>query len=348
MLAHRRQHLLGDEERAAAGDVLRGVEHLHRDVLEQFLLRRQVAAFEVAGVVDQDIRIAGFVANSWRTPPRWSPARRGPARRSCTRRPAPGSPLPGPRRWARCGSSARRRNPRARISGRWRRRRPSARRPAGRDRRAPYRERAGCCGRPPATWRWRRPPRRPVCPSGSSCETWLISGSLPLICHDRRCHAVRRDESVELAGEERDAVSGSRVLVTGGGSGIGQQVCYAAMEEGARVAVGDLDLERAEATAAEIRRRKGEAHAFQVDVADPDSVSALCRGGGNLARPARRAGQFRRHPRDRQRARPGIRGMAAGHQRQPLGHLPAEPGLRAPARERGQAGQIVNLASPSG
>ena len=59
------------------------------------------------------------------------------------------------------------------------------------------------------------------------------------------------------------------VLVTGGGSGIGQQVCYAAAEEGARVAIGDLDLERAEATAAEIRRRRGEAHAFAVDVADP-------------------------------------------------------------------------------
>jgi NAD(P)-dependent dehydrogenase (short-subunit alcohol dehydrogenase family) len=63
------------------------------------------------------------------------------------------------------------------------------------------------------------------------------------------------------------------VLVTGGGSGIGQQVCYAAAEEGALVAVADLDLERAEATAAEIRRRKGEAHAFQIDVAAPGSVT---------------------------------------------------------------------------
>ncbi len=59
------------------------------------------------------------------------------------------------------------------------------------------------------------------------------------------------------------------VVVTGGGSGIGQQVCYAASAEGARVAIGDLDLERAEATAVEIRRRKGEAHAFQVDVTNP-------------------------------------------------------------------------------
>jgi len=63
------------------------------------------------------------------------------------------------------------------------------------------------------------------------------------------------------------------VLVTGGGSGIGQQVCYAEAGEGARVAVGDLDLEHAQATAAEIRRRKGEAHALQVDVADPESAA---------------------------------------------------------------------------
>jgi len=62
------------------------------------------------------------------------------------------------------------------------------------------------------------------------------------------------------------------VLVTGGGSGIGQQVCYAAAADGARVAVGDLDFNRAEGTVAEIRSRKGEAHAFEVDVADPDSA----------------------------------------------------------------------------
>ncbi len=64
------------------------------------------------------------------------------------------------------------------------------------------------------------------------------------------------------------------VLVTGGDSGIGQQVCYAAAGEGARVAAGDLDLERAQATAAEIHRRKGETQAFQVDVADAEPGSA--------------------------------------------------------------------------
>ena len=63
------------------------------------------------------------------------------------------------------------------------------------------------------------------------------------------------------------------VLVTGGGSGIGQQVCFAAAEEGARIVVGDLDLDRAEATAEEVRRGKREAHALQVDVAEPDSAA---------------------------------------------------------------------------
>ncbi len=63
------------------------------------------------------------------------------------------------------------------------------------------------------------------------------------------------------------------VLVTGGGSGIGQQVCLAMAAEGARVAVGDLDVDRARATAQEIRQRKGEAHAFQVDVGDPKAAA---------------------------------------------------------------------------
>jgi NAD(P)-dependent dehydrogenase (short-subunit alcohol dehydrogenase family) len=62
------------------------------------------------------------------------------------------------------------------------------------------------------------------------------------------------------------------VLVTGGGSGIGQAVCLAAAAEGARVAVGDLDAERAAATAARIRAAGGEAHPLQVDVADPASA----------------------------------------------------------------------------
>jgi len=68
------------------------------------------------------------------------------------------------------------------------------------------------------------------------------------------------------------------VLVTGGGSGIGQQVCYAAAAEGAKIAVGDLDAQHAEATAAAIRQRGGEAVAMQLDVADPKSVEGFVAG----------------------------------------------------------------------
>jgi NAD(P)-dependent dehydrogenase (short-subunit alcohol dehydrogenase family) len=65
------------------------------------------------------------------------------------------------------------------------------------------------------------------------------------------------------------------VLVTGGASGIGQQVCLAAACEGARVAIGDRDLDRAEQTAATIRATGAEAQAFALDVADPASVNSF-------------------------------------------------------------------------
>jgi len=68
---------------------------------------------------------------------------------------------------------------------------------------------------------------------------------------------------------------GQAVLVTGGGSGIGQQVCYAAAREGARVAVGDLDQAQAEKTAAAIRAEGGEAHGFALDVTDAASATAF-------------------------------------------------------------------------
>ena len=43
--------------------MLRGIEHLHRDVLKQFFLWRKLAAFHVTRVVDQDVWIPGFAAD---------------------------------------------------------------------------------------------------------------------------------------------------------------------------------------------------------------------------------------------------------------------------------------------
>ena len=69
------------------------------------------------------------------------------------------------------------------------------------------------------------------------------------------------------------------VLVTGGGSGIGQQVCLQMAAEGARVLVGDMDAERAGQTVARIREAGGEAHAFALDVTDEAQVQAFVAAG---------------------------------------------------------------------
>ncbi|MBK1662557.1 SDR family NAD(P)-dependent oxidoreductase [Paracraurococcus ruber] len=65
------------------------------------------------------------------------------------------------------------------------------------------------------------------------------------------------------------------VLVTGGASGIGRQVCLSAAKEGARVAVGDRDAGQAAAVAAEIRAAGGEAESVALDVTDPASVAGF-------------------------------------------------------------------------
>lgn len=62
-------------------------------------------------------------------------------------------------------------------------------------------------------------------------------------------------------------LEGGRAVVTGGGSGIGRATCRRMTEEGARVAVIDVDGDAAAAVAQEIG---GES--FAVDVGDPDAL----------------------------------------------------------------------------
>jgi 2-hydroxycyclohexanecarboxyl-CoA dehydrogenase len=67
---------------------------------------------------------------------------------------------------------------------------------------------------------------------------------------------------------------GKTVIVTGGGGGIGGASCRRFGQDGARVAVLDLNLEAAEKVAAAIRSEGGQAAAIRCDITDRASVDA--------------------------------------------------------------------------
>ncbi len=64
------------------------------------------------------------------------------------------------------------------------------------------------------------------------------------------------------------------VIVTGGGGGIGGAACRRFAQEGARVAVFDVNLEAAEKVAASIQGDGGAAKAIRCDITDRSSVDA--------------------------------------------------------------------------
>ncbi len=76
-------------------------------------------------------------------------------------------------------------------------------------------------------------------------------------------------------------------VVTGAGSGVGRATCARLAQEGAAVACLDLDQVAAEKTAANVRAAGGQARAYQVDVAQPDSVrTAVDAAAKDLGRPS--------------------------------------------------------------
>src|SRR5690606_16431994 len=64
-------------------------------------------------------------------------------------------------------------------------------------------------------------------------------------------------------------------IITGAGRGIGQATAIKFAQEGARVAVCDIDEPSAIATARTIERRQGQALAARVDVTDKSSIRAM-------------------------------------------------------------------------
>lgn len=74
---------------------------------------------------------------------------------------------------------------------------------------------------------------------------------------------------------ERFDLSGRVVIITGGGKGIGKVYSNEFANAGARVVAADIDGEAAEAVAAAITARGGEALGLRVDISDPASCEAM-------------------------------------------------------------------------
>lgn len=75
-------------------------------------------------------------------------------------------------------------------------------------------------------------------------------------------------------GENMQRLQGKIVIVTGGGGGIGGATCRRLAQEGARVAVYDMNLQAAELVAADIVAAGGTAAAFKCDITKRDEVDA--------------------------------------------------------------------------
>ena len=65
------------------------------------------------------------------------------------------------------------------------------------------------------------------------------------------------------------------VVITGGGSGIGRETALAFAREGAEIVVCDLNLASAKETSALVAELGGDAHAYEVNVADEAAVQAF-------------------------------------------------------------------------
>ena len=72
-----------------------------------------------------------------------------------------------------------------------------------------------------------------------------------------------------------DGIAGKVAIVTGAGGGIGEAYARALAEQGARVAIAEIDKDRGEAVAESIRGTGAEALYVEVDVGSPESTQAM-------------------------------------------------------------------------
>src|SRR5437879_12156297 len=81
-----------------------------------------------------------------------------------------------------------------------------------------------------------------------------------------------------LNGNGSQRLSGKVSIITGGGQGIGRATAVKFAQEGAKVAVCDINMTSVADTLSEIRGFGGEALGFQVDVTDKQSIARMIEG----------------------------------------------------------------------
>jgi NAD(P)-dependent dehydrogenase (short-subunit alcohol dehydrogenase family) len=75
--------------------------------------------------------------------------------------------------------------------------------------------------------------------------------------------------------QQATSLVGKSVVVTGGASGIGRATALQFASAGAKVLIGDVNVEQAAATAKQIRAAGGEAESLPLDLTDGASIDAF-------------------------------------------------------------------------